>query len=189
MKYEVCSFWAFRQDYPARAPLTCVMGWVDKPRLFYYFYHFSFYLEKEEKKTVAQVLSNILINLLALPSALHCAASRGHTDCLETLVALCGANVDVIDSNGCTALFYAATLGHADSTQLLLSLGAEPNRQDRKGRTWVLPGKAKKCKIRSCAHFYLFFSSLIIFFFLPKRPLFNPNFSIYFFRLVAKVSP
>ena len=52
-----------------------------------------------------------------------------------TLVTLCGAEVDVIDSNGCTSLFYATTLGHADSTQLLLSFGAEPNRQDRKGRT------------------------------------------------------
>jgi ankyrin repeat protein len=50
-------------------------------------------------------------------------------------VTLCGAEVDVIDSNGCTALFYAVTLGHADSTQLLLNFGAEPNRQDRKGRT------------------------------------------------------
>jgi ankyrin repeat protein len=67
--------------------------------------------------------------------ALHCAASRGHTDCIETLVTLCGAEVDVIDSNGCTALFYAVTLGHADSTQLLLNFGAEPDRQDRKGRT------------------------------------------------------
>ncbi|KAJ9574723.1 hypothetical protein L9F63_008093, partial [Diploptera punctata] len=76
-------------------------------------------------------------------TALHCAASRGHTDCLETLVTLCGAEVDVIDSNGCTALFYSVTLGHADSTQLLLSFGAEPNRQDRKGRTPAHCGAAK----------------------------------------------
>lgn len=68
-------------------------------------------------------------------TALHCAASRGHTDCVETLVGLCGADVDVIDSNGCTALFYAVTLGHADCTRVLLAHGAEPNRQDRKGRT------------------------------------------------------
>lgn len=67
--------------------------------------------------------------------ALHCAASRGHTDCLETLISLCGAAVDVMDSNGCTALFYAVTLGHADATQLLLEHGSQPNRQDRKGRT------------------------------------------------------
>jgi len=70
-------------------------------------------------------------------AALHCAASRGHTDCVETLISLCGAHVDVIDSNGCTALFYAVTLGHADATRLLLRRGAEPNRQDRKGRTSV----------------------------------------------------
>jgi len=54
---------------------------------------------------------------------------------LETLIALCGSEVDVIDNNGCTAIFYAITLGHADCTELLLNFGAEPNRQDRKGRT------------------------------------------------------
>lgn len=45
-------------------------------------------------------------------TALHCSASRGHSDCLETLIALCGAEVDLTDANGCTALFYAVTLGH-----------------------------------------------------------------------------
>lgn len=68
-------------------------------------------------------------------AALHCAASRGHSDCLETLVALCGAEVDLLDANGCTALFYAVTLGHADCAQLLLDCGANPNHQDKKGRT------------------------------------------------------
>jgi ankyrin repeat protein len=68
-------------------------------------------------------------------TALHCAASRGHTRCIEILIKLCGAQTDLIDSNGCTALFYAVTLGHADSTVKLLDLGADPNRQDRKGRS------------------------------------------------------
>ncbi|XP_070497929.1 uncharacterized protein [Chironomus tepperi] len=68
-------------------------------------------------------------------TALHCAASRGHTKCIELLIKLCGAQVDTIDSNGCTALFYAVTLGHADATVKLLDLGADPNRQDRKGRS------------------------------------------------------
>ncbi|PNF26026.1 hypothetical protein B7P43_G06359, partial [Cryptotermes secundus] len=40
-------------------------------------------------------------------------------------------------------LFYAVTLGHADSTQLLLNFGAEPDRQDRKGRTPAHCGAAK----------------------------------------------
>ncbi|XP_045466951.1 ankycorbin isoform X2 [Harmonia axyridis] len=68
-------------------------------------------------------------------TALHCAASRGHTDCIDTLLTLCGASCDIIDSNGCTALHYAVTLGHADATALLLAHGSDPNRQDRKGRS------------------------------------------------------
>ncbi|XP_017485923.1 PREDICTED: ankyrin repeat domain-containing protein 24, partial [Rhagoletis zephyria] len=68
-------------------------------------------------------------------TALHCAASRGHTECIDTLISLCGAPTDLIDSNGCTALHYAVTLGHADATARLLDFEADPNRQDRKGRT------------------------------------------------------
>ncbi|XP_055923904.1 ankycorbin isoform X2 [Eupeodes corollae] len=68
-------------------------------------------------------------------TALHCAASRGHTECIDTLISLCGAPTDLIDANGCTALHYAVTLGHADATSRLLELEADPNRQDRKGRT------------------------------------------------------
>nr|CAD7405709.1 unnamed protein product [Timema cristinae] len=91
-------------------------------------------VESEDKDGLT-VCSGSQPEMCCTSTALHCAASRGHTDCLETLVSLCGAEVDVIDTNGCTALFYAVTLGHADSTQLLLTYGAEPNRQDRKGRT------------------------------------------------------
>ncbi|XP_072391834.1 uncharacterized protein [Diabrotica undecimpunctata] len=76
-------------------------------------------------------------------TALHCAASRGHTDCMDTLLTLCGASVDIIDTNGCTALHYAVTLGHADATALLLAHGADPNRQDRKGRSPAHCGCAK----------------------------------------------
>lgn len=76
-------------------------------------------------------------------TALHCAASRGHTRCIEILIKLCGAQTDLIDSNGCTALFYAVTLGHADATVKLLDLGADPNRQDRKGRSPSHCGCAK----------------------------------------------
>ncbi|KAF2904745.1 hypothetical protein ILUMI_01433, partial [Ignelater luminosus] len=76
-------------------------------------------------------------------TALHCTASRGHTDCIDTLLTLCGASPDVIDSNGCTALHYAVTLGHADATALLLAHAADPNRQDRKGRSPAHCGCAK----------------------------------------------
>ncbi|KAK0182649.1 hypothetical protein PV327_000764 [Microctonus hyperodae] len=76
-------------------------------------------------------------------TALHCAASRGHTRCVEALVNFCDAQPDHVDDNGCSALHYAATLGHADATALLLRLGADPNRQDRKGRTPALCAAAK----------------------------------------------
>lgn len=76
-------------------------------------------------------------------TALHCSASRGHTEVMDTLLTLCGAQVDVIDINGCTALHYAVTLGHADATALLLAHGANPNRQDRKGRSPAHCGCAK----------------------------------------------
>ncbi|KYN20221.1 Ankyrin-2 [Trachymyrmex cornetzi] len=71
-------------------------------------------------------------------TALHCAASRGHARCVEVLVNLCGSHPDYVDDNGCSALHYAATLGHADATALILKLGADPNRQDRKGRTKII---------------------------------------------------
>ncbi|XP_012524095.1 ankycorbin isoform X2 [Monomorium pharaonis] len=76
-------------------------------------------------------------------TALHCAASRGHARCIEVLVNLCGSHPDYVDDNGCSALHYAATLGHADATALILKLGADPNRQDRKGRTPALCAAAK----------------------------------------------
>ena len=69
-------------------------------------------------------------------TSLHCAASRGHHDCIETLATLCGAEVDVADNNGCSSLFYAVTLGHADCAEFLLKAGADCNKQDRKGRRW-----------------------------------------------------
>lgn len=68
-------------------------------------------------------------------AALHCAASRGQAECCETLLALCSAAVDVPDLNGCSPLFYAVSLGHADCAALLLKHGAQPNLQDKKGRT------------------------------------------------------
>jgi len=67
-------------------------------------------------------------------TALHCASSRGHRDCAEALLALCGARVDVEDENGCSPLFYAVTLGHAACASYLLQAGADPSRRDKRGR-------------------------------------------------------
>lgn len=76
-------------------------------------------------------------------TALHCAAARGHTEALETLVGLCGARVDAADSHGCTPLHYAAALGHADATAALLQHGADAHRQDRRGRSPAHTAAAK----------------------------------------------
>ncbi|XP_014372201.2 ankycorbin [Papilio machaon] len=76
-------------------------------------------------------------------TALHCAAARGHTEALETLVGLCGARVDMADSHGCTPLHYAAALGHADATSALLEHGADAHRQDRRGRSPAHTAAAK----------------------------------------------
>ena len=63
--------------------------------------------------------------------ALHCAASRGHTECIQTLVSitlvsisvllkvmLCGAEVSALDVNGCSPIFYSVALGYVDATRL-----------------------------------------------------------------------
>ena len=76
-------------------------------------------------------------------TSLHCAASRGHSQCLLSLIKEYKADPNVIDCNGCTALFYAVTLGHVSSVDLLLRAGAQPNKQDRKGRTASHCGAAK----------------------------------------------
>ena len=76
-------------------------------------------------------------------AAVHCAASRGHKECLSILITLCGADVNMRDGNGCTALFYTVTLGYVECTELLLSSGADTNIRDRKGRTPSHCGAAK----------------------------------------------
>ena len=68
-------------------------------------------------------------------TSLHCAASRGHTDCLKVLLAQAAIEVDATDTNGCSSLFYSVTLGHSECTEELIKAGALVNRQDMKGRT------------------------------------------------------
>ena len=76
-------------------------------------------------------------------SALHCAASRGHRECLSVLSVLTDINVNMTDHNGCTSLFYTVTLGYVECTELLLQSGARTDLKDRKGRSVVHCGAAK----------------------------------------------
>ncbi|CAF1385548.1 unnamed protein product [Adineta ricciae] len=68
-------------------------------------------------------------------TALHCAATRGHTSCIRMLVEQCGCPIEGEDVNGCTALFYAITLDHPKACKLLLDLKANCDHQDNRGRT------------------------------------------------------
>ena len=76
-------------------------------------------------------------------TALHCAACRGHNDCVVDLITLCGADIHQADASGCTPLFFAITLGHTKTAKTLLELGAEHNVTDKKGRTLAHGGAAK----------------------------------------------
>ena len=97
----------------------------------------------EAIEVLARMKANVLLQDHDGLTALHCAASRGFLDCLECLVELYGSPVDLTDSSGASALFYAVTLGHADCSHFLLHEGAAPNRQDRRGRTPAHCGAAK----------------------------------------------
>lgn len=56
-------------------------------------------------------------------TALHCASSKGHTEVIDTLVKLCGADVDLIDSNGCSALHYAVSIFKEPTSYPYLTYG------------------------------------------------------------------
>ena len=68
-------------------------------------------------------------------TALHCAASRGHLDCIKVLVETCRCDMEQKDFNKCTPIFYASTLGQAEAVKLLLKYNCKLDVQDVKGRT------------------------------------------------------
>lgn len=57
---------------------------------------------------------------------LRIAATAGHGDCLHFLISQ-GAEVDLVDVKGQTALYVAVVNGHLDCVRLLLEAGANPN--------------------------------------------------------------
>ena len=59
-------------------------------------------------------------------------AARGHTETVHTLLAR-GADGDMVDRDGKTALMLAAFEGHTATVQVLLANGAQVNRQDKDG--------------------------------------------------------
>uniref|UniRef100_A0A673T109 Ankyrin repeat and SOCS box protein 1 n=1 Tax=Suricata suricatta TaxID=37032 RepID=A0A673T109_SURSU len=57
---------------------------------------------------------------------LRIAATAGHGDCVDFLIRN-GAEVDLVDVKGQTALYVAVVNGHLESAQILLEAGADPN--------------------------------------------------------------
>lgn len=70
-------------------------------------------------------------------TALHCAASKGHVECIETLLNFGNADLNALDRLGASALHYAATFGQLDATRLLLTSGTLVDSVDYRGRTVV----------------------------------------------------
>ncbi|XP_027020263.1 ankyrin repeat and SOCS box protein 1 [Tachysurus fulvidraco] len=57
---------------------------------------------------------------------LRIAATAGHGDCVDFLISH-GAEVDLVDVKGQTALYVAVVNGHLDCVRILLEAGADPN--------------------------------------------------------------
>lgn len=55
---------------------------------------------------------------------IHWASDRGNIDILKIILTTKGINIDLRDSEGQTALFYASSCGHKACVQLLIELGA-----------------------------------------------------------------
>ncbi len=68
------------------------------------------------------------------PSLLIAAASGGHVEVMKVLLAA-GADINIQNDAGITALFKAAEQGHADVVELLLAQQAAPDLFDNIGRT------------------------------------------------------
>mmetsp|Transcript_9881 Transcript_9881/g.21104 ORF Transcript_9881/g.21104 Transcript_9881/m.21104 type:complete len:260 (-) Transcript_9881:9-788(-) len=67
-------------------------------------------------------------------TALHWAATNGHTDTIQKLVQL-GALVGPTNQFGWTALHHSANWGYADCVTALLALGADPDARSESGKT------------------------------------------------------
>jgi hypothetical protein len=68
---------------------------------------------------------------------LHAAASNGHKEIVEILIAN-GANINIVNKFNCTPIYFAAALGYTEIVKLLLEKGANTNiKEVQKGETPV----------------------------------------------------
>ncbi|RDD43145.1 Ankyrin-2 [Trichoplax sp. H2] len=67
-------------------------------------------------------------------TALHTAASKGHLNCVQSLLRNCNSSVDSEDHDGNTPLFYAISHHHLNCIQFLLDNYSSPYKQNKDGR-------------------------------------------------------
>ena len=83
-----------------------------------------------------EVLEVLLAAGAKLGTAVVAASAYGQAHCVQALLDL-GADVDLPDDHGWTALHYAARYGEMDCVQLLLSVGASPVKFNGLGKTAI----------------------------------------------------
>jgi hypothetical protein len=90
----------------------------------------------EKVKSMLQDHSNLVFSKITFfgDTPLHTAASNGHKDVVELLLAK-GADVNVVDQNNQTPLHDTAGHGHIDVVKLLLDKGADVNPKMHGGLT------------------------------------------------------
>lgn len=68
---------------------------------------------------------------------IHWASDRGNSDVLKIIINTKGININLQDSEGQTALFYASSCGHKNCVKLLLDQGANKNILDNEESTCI----------------------------------------------------
>ena len=88
---------------------------------------------------ILEVTGPDIVHSRSIPgeTALHLSiafVSRDNTEVMEFLLAS-GANVNAVDTNGCTPLFWTTTFSRPERVKVLLAAGAHVNLWNNNGRT------------------------------------------------------
>ena len=88
-------------------------------------------VEEGDEEKISRILDknakliNEVIDYEYAAGVLHCATEKGLTKTIRQLLLRKGVNVNMLNKNGCTPLYYSCSFGHADVTKLLLDHKAD----------------------------------------------------------------